>query len=211
MASVRVERLAHLGVMASVIQDVGLIDLINARLVPDAQEVLTPGDAMAGMIRNGVGFANRPLSLTPQVFASTPLDWWVRQGLAAEMFNRCTLGRTLDEAHAYGGDLLCHERALAIWAHEGLDLRCHHLDTTSCALSGESVPACAEHAITITHGDSRDHRPDLKPAVLELMVSHDGGLPGVSTRWDGHTADREMFQARTQALRTAVKHAPSPR
>jgi transposase len=211
MESVRVERLDHLGVIASVIKDLGLIDMINARLVPDAQEVLTPGDAMAGMILNGLGFANRPLSLTPQFFASTPLDWLFRQGLEAEMFNRFKLGRTLDEAHAYGCDLLCHELALAICAHEGIDLRFNHLDTTSFALSGEYVPECDEHAITITHGYSRDHRPDLQQAVLELLVSHDGGIPFVSKSWDGNTSDSEIFQARTQALMTAFKNAPSPR
>ena len=62
MESVRVERLDHLGVIASVIKELGLIDMINARLVPDAQEVMTPGEAVAGMILNGLGFANRPLS-----------------------------------------------------------------------------------------------------------------------------------------------------
>jgi Domain of unknown function (DUF4277) len=59
MVSIRVERLDHLGVIASVIKDLGLIGMINARLVPDAQEVITPGEAMAGMILNGLGFANR--------------------------------------------------------------------------------------------------------------------------------------------------------
>jgi transposase len=185
--------------------------MIHARLVPDAQEGLTPGDAMAGMILNGVGFAPRPLSLTPQLFASQPLAWWFRQGLEAEMFNRFTRGRTLDEGPAYGCDLLGHALALALGAHEGIDRRCTHLDTTSVALRGAYVPEGAEHALTITHGDARDHRPDVKPAVLDLRVSHAGGLPVGSKRWDGHTSDRAMFQARTQALMTAFTHAPSPR
>src|SRR4029453_3267016 len=38
-----------------------LIDMIDRRLVPDEQEVITPGEAVAGMILNGLGFANRPL------------------------------------------------------------------------------------------------------------------------------------------------------
>jgi transposase len=88
MEQVRVERLDHLGVIASVIKDLGLINVINRRLVPDAQEVLTPGEAVAGMILNGLGFANRPLSLTPQFFANKPLDLLFREGLEAEMFNR---------------------------------------------------------------------------------------------------------------------------
>lgn len=64
MALITVERLDHLGLIAEIIKDIGLIDMINARLVPDRQEDITPGEAVAGMILNGLGFANRPLSLT---------------------------------------------------------------------------------------------------------------------------------------------------
>jgi transposase len=181
-------------VIASVINDLGLIDMLNARLVPDDPEVITSGEAIAGMILNGLGFANRPLSLTPQFFASKPLDLLFREGIAAEMFNRFKLGRTLDEAHAYGCDLLFQELALAICAQESIDLRFNHLDTTSFSLSGAYVPERDAHAITITRGYSRDHRPDLKQAVLELMVSQDGGVPFVSKRWDGNTSDSEIFQ-----------------
>jgi transposase len=98
MESLSIARLDHLGVISSVMKDLGLVDMINARLVPDAQEALTPGEAMAGMILNGLGFANRPLSLTPQFFANKPLDLLFREGIRAEMFNRFKLGRTLDEA-----------------------------------------------------------------------------------------------------------------
>jgi transposase len=185
--------------------------MINARLVPDQQEGLTPGEAVAGMMLNGLGFAHRPWSLTPQVFASTPLDRLLHDGIRAEMFNRFTLGRTLDEAYAYGCDLLFHELALYVCARDGIDLRCNHLDTTSFARSGAYIPEREEQAMTITHGSSREHRPDLKQAVLELLVSHDGGIPLVSKRWDGNTSDIEMFQARAQALVAALKHAPSPR
>ena len=74
--------------------------MIDARLVPDSQEEITPGEAVAGMILNGLGFANRPLSLTPHFFANKPLDLLFRAGVCAEMFNRLKLGRTLDEIDA---------------------------------------------------------------------------------------------------------------
>jgi len=45
-------------VIAAVIKDLGLIPMINTRLVPDGQEAITPGEAIAGMILNGLGFAN---------------------------------------------------------------------------------------------------------------------------------------------------------
>jgi transposase len=205
MEQIHIERLDHLGVIASVIKDLGLISMIDTRLVPDKQEVITPGEAVAAMILNGLGFANRPLSLTPQFFASKPLDLLFRAGIDAEMFNRFKLGRTLDEASAYGCDLLFQELALTVCAHEGIDLRFNHLDTTSVALTGDYIPDSDEHAIRITHGYSQDHRPDLKQAVLELMVSQDGGIPLVSKSWDGNTSDTQVFQQRAQALMSAFQ------
>jgi transposase len=211
MALVTVERLDHLGLIAEIIKDIGLIDMINARLVPDRQEDITPGEAVAGMILNGLGFANRPLSLTPQFFANKPLDLLFREGVCAEMFNRFKLGRTLDEVHAYGCDLLFSELALAVCAQEGIDRRFNHLDTTSFALTGAYIPDSDEQAITITHGHSKDHRPDLKQAVLELMVSQDGGVPFVSKSWDGNASDTAIFQERAAALLTTLQRSPTPR
>src|SRR2546430_1217777 len=211
MASVHVERLDHLGLIACMIKDVGLISMIDARLVPDEQEEITPGEAVAGMILNGLGFANRPLSLTPQFFTNKPLDLLFRPGVRAEMFNRFKLGRTLDEVHAYGCDLLFSELALTVCAQESIEQRFHHLDTTSFSLSGDYVPESDEHAIRITHGYSKDHRPDLKQAVLELLVSQDGGGPLVSKSWDGNTSDTQIFKERAEALMAAFARSSTPR
>jgi transposase len=211
MALVTVERLDHLGIIAEVIKDVGLIDMIDARLVPDSQEEITPGEAVAGMIINGLGFGNRPLSLTPQFFANKPLDLLFREDVCAELFNRFKLGRTLDEVYAYGCDRLFSEVALAVCAHEGIDVRFNHLDTTSFSLRGEYVPDSDEQAITITHGYSKAHRPDLKQAVLELMVSQDGGVPFVSQSWDGNASDTKIFQERAAALIETFQRSPTPR
>jgi uncharacterized protein DUF4277 len=72
MDTVTVERLDHLGIIAGVIKDLGIIEMIDARIVPDDQEDITTGEAVAGMILNGLGFSDRPLSLTPQLFANKP-------------------------------------------------------------------------------------------------------------------------------------------
>ena len=211
MESVSVERLDHLGVVASVIKDLGLIEMIDARLLVHDQEEITAGEAVAGMILNGLGFSDRPLTLTPQFFANKPLDLLFHEGVRAEMFNRFKLGRTLDEAYGYGCDLLLSELALSVCLQEGIDTRFNHLDTTSFSLTGDYVPDSDEHAIAITHGYSKDHRPDLKQAVLELMVSQDGGVPLMSKSWDGNASDTQIFQERAQALLATFKSSPSPR
>src|SRR5215813_7369335 len=141
--------------------------MVDARLGLHDQEEITAGEAVAGMILNGLGFSDRPLTLTPQFFVNKPLDLLFREGVRAEMVNRFKLGRTLDEAHAYGCDLLLSELALAVCQQERIDLCCNHLDTTSFALTGEYVPESDTQAIAITHGYAKGHRPDLQQAVLE--------------------------------------------
>lgn len=211
MESVSVERLDHLGVVASVIKNLGIVEMIDARLGLHDQEEISAGEAVSGMILNGLGFSDRPLTLTPQFFANKPLDLLFREGVRAEMFNRFKLGRTLDETYTYGCDLLFSELALAVCLQEGIDTRFNHLDTTSFSLTGDYVPDRDEHAIAITHGYSKDHRPDLKQAVLELMVSQDGGVPLLSKSWNGNASDTQIFQERAHALIATFKGSPTPR
>jgi len=151
------------------------------------------------------------LSLTPQFFDNKPLDLLFRPGVDAEMFNRFKLGRTLDEVNIYGGDLFLSEIALAVCQHEAIDHRFSHLDTTSVSLSGAYVPESDTQAIAITHGYSKDHRPDLKQAVLELMVSQDGGVPLASKSWDGNASDSQIFHDRAEALLATFTASPTPR
>ena len=210
MTSVCVERLDHLGLIAATMKDLGLIDMIDARLVPHDQEAITAGEAVAGMILNGLGVAKQPVSLTPRFLANKPLALLFRQGVQAEMCNRLKRGRTLDDVHAYGGDVLFSELALAVCDQEGMAQRFPHLATTSFSLSGDDVPETDEQAIQITHGYAKDHRPDLKPAVLELMVSQDGGVPMASKSWDGTASDSHICQERAAALITTFASRAAP-
>ena len=134
-----------------------------------------------------------------------------RPGVHADMFNRFTRGRSLDEVSTSGCDLVLRELALAVCVHEGIDQRFNHLDTTSFSLSGEDAPESDEPAILITHGSATDHRPDLTQAVLELMVSQDGGVPLLSQSWEGHASETKVCQERAQTLMTTLKNSPSPR
>jgi len=112
METLSVERLDHFGVVAGVIKDLGIIEMIDARIPPDDREMITTGEAIAGMILNGLGFSNRPLSLTPQFFENKPLELLFRDGVHPAHFNRFKLGRSLDDAYDYGCNLLFSEIAL---------------------------------------------------------------------------------------------------
>ena len=73
MDVVKVERVDHLGIIASVIQDLGIIGMIDSRIDPDEREEISTGEAIAGMILNSLGFSNRPISPTPQFLSMTNL------------------------------------------------------------------------------------------------------------------------------------------
>jgi len=210
MDDVQVKRLDHLGVISGVIKDLGLIEMIDARIAPDADEVISTGEAVAGMILNGLGFTQRPLSLTPQFFENKPLDRLFRRGVQAGHFNRFKLGRSLDKVFTYGCDTLFSELSLGACQQEGVDRRFRHVDTTTFSLHGDYVPESDEQAILITHGYSKDHRPDLKQVVLELMTAQDGGIPLASQSWDGNASDNVIFQERAKALIDEFKAAPTP-
>jgi transposase len=134
-----------------------------------------------------------------------------RDGVSAEHFNRFKLGRSLDKTFSYGCDTLFSEVALAVCQQEEVALTFTCLDTTSFSLTGASVPETDAQAIAITYGYSKDHRPDLKQAVLELMVAQDSGVPLMSQSWDGHASDTVVFKARCEALLTQFAASETPR
>jgi transposase len=214
MDVVKVERMDHLGIIAGVIQDLGIIEMIDSRITPDKREEISTGEAIAGMILNGLGFSNRPISLTPQFFENKPMALLFRDGVSADSFNRFKLGRSLDKVFSYGCDMMFSEIALSVCRQEGIDLRFNCLDTTSFSLTGQYIPDSDEHAIeavAVTYGYSKDHRPDLKQAVLELMVSQDGGVPFLSKSWDGNASDNAIFKERSAALLKEFADSSGPR
>ncbi|POZ50403.1 hypothetical protein AADEFJLK_02422 [Methylovulum psychrotolerans] len=63
-----------------------------------------------------------------------------------------------------------------------------------------------EGVIRITKGYSRDHRPDLNQAVLQLVCERQAGIPILMQALDGNNSDkasfREMAQAHTGQMRS---------
>ena len=54
-----IKRLDHFGLVAGVIKDLGLIELIDSHFEKDDKENISTGEAVAGMILNGLGFTQR--------------------------------------------------------------------------------------------------------------------------------------------------------
>ena len=206
-----IQRLDHLGIVGGVIKDLQIIEMVDERIKPDDKEEITTGEAIAGMILNGLGFTQKPLSLTPQFFKNKPLDLLFRENVTAEHFNRFKLGRSLDKVYDYGLEMLFGEISLKVCESEGIDLTFNHHDTSTFSLSGEYLPDTDEKAVKILNGHSKDHRPDLKQAVLEIIVSQDGGIPILCKCHDGNRSDSVIFRNRNKKLIQSFKDSNPPR
>jgi len=211
MVKYSVERIDHLGIVAGTIKDLGLVGLIDSHLGHYENETLSAGETVAGMILNGLGFSNKPLSLTPLFFQNCPLSLLFREGVNADDFNRFKIGRILDRLHTFGTETLFSHIAVDVCEQEHVDFRFNHLDTSAFSLTGEYLPDSDERAISIIHGHSKDHRPDLKQVMLEMMVTQDGGIPTLFKSLDGNSSDNTVFQERAAALIKEFEQSDTPR
>ena len=95
------QRLDHLGIVAGICQQIGLIEQID-KYVGATERKVSVGEAVQAMVLNALGFVGRALYLTPEFFSNKPVDILIREGLTAEDFNDDSLGRALDTLYESG-------------------------------------------------------------------------------------------------------------
>ncbi len=157
------------------------------------------------MVLNAMGLTGRALYLMPEYMENKPVDLLIGPGLQAEDFNDDTLGRALDELHQAGVTELFARVAAAAVGEFGIEGRYAHLDTTSFSLQGQYESAAAQEAVErygavkVTHGYSKEQRPDLKQVVVTLITSQASALPLWLEVLDGNSSDKQSFNHTVQA------------
>lgn len=186
----------HHGLVAAICKDIKLADKINDRLFSTEKQegrVVKPGTSVVAMILNGLGFTNRRLYLTHQFFEGKPVELLLGEKINASDLTDSTLGNTLDEIAAYGTTRLFGEIAFEVALEQNLlDVR-NHLDTTSITVHGQYDAEDSSGAIEITHGYSKDHRPDLKQIVMSLVVNGPADIPIWVETLNGNSSDKTSF------------------
>ena len=200
--------LDHHGLIASVCLDLKIAERIDSFLTVHEKRTVSPGQAVVAMILNGLGFTNRRLYLTPQFFASKAVERLFDAPISAKDLNDYTLGHTLDQISEYGVSNLFAQVAFGIALEHKLLGGLNHLDTTTISVSGEyeklkeeGEPALLE----VTHGHSKDHRPDLKQVVLSLVVNGPSHMPIWMEALDGNSSDKTSFHETIRKVREFQK------
>jgi len=193
------QRIDHLGIVAGICQEISLIEQID-RQVKVSERKVSCGKGTQAMILNALGFVGRALYLTPGYLDNKPVDVLIGQDMSAADFNDDALARCLDDLSEAGVTEVFYQvagRALQVY---GITSKFVHLDSSSFHLHGAYDRQEAEReAIRITYGYSKDHRPDLKQVVVQLITSHKSALPVWFEALSGNSNDKKTFTATVKA------------
>ena len=205
LEEIEIKNLDHLGIVAGIIDEIGIVEKVNELLGTDSREKINCGEVVKAIILNGLGFVAQPLYLFSNFFKDKAVEHLLGKGVKAEELNDDKLGRVMDKLYKYGLNNIFIMIGLEVIKKYGISTKYSHLDSTSFHLHGQynnrdrhetseqRSEVNRENPIFITEGYSRDHRPDLKQCVLDLIVSSDGDIPIFIRGGSGNESDKAMF------------------
>jgi transposase len=202
ISKTEIKNIDHLGIVAGLIDEIGIVETINCKLGIDPREKITAGILVKAILINGLGFVSRPLYLFSQFFDDKGIEILLGEDVNSDYLNDDKIGRVMDKLYKYGLNNLFIEIGLSVIKKFKIETKYSHLDATSFHLHGEykseenqkkESEITRERPIIITKGYSRDHRPDLKQCVLDLITSSDGDIPLLMRAGDGNEADKAVF------------------
>lgn len=211
LANIQVETLDHLGLVASAIESLGLVEKIDKCLsMSDSADNinLSHGQRVKAMIINGLGYTAKPLYMTPQFFENKDVSKLIGEDVKTAHLNEFALGRTLDAMYNYNTTRLFAEIAFEVAQERGLLGNSLHIDTTTLLLHGKFVEAVelaamtkqlpAEQAAkcdapTPARGYSKAHRHDLHQVVMSLTVTGKAAMPLWFEGLSGSSNDKTNF------------------
>jgi len=148
---------------------------------------LSPGTRIVALVVNAL-VHREPLYHVEAFYAGQDVALLFGPGVQAGDFNDDALARALDALAEANPSALFSQIALNAVLRDGIAVRTVHADTTSRSVYGayEGYP---EKPLHITHGHSKQHRPDLKQMVFGILAQAQG-LPVAAGVHDGNQSDK---------------------
>lgn len=196
---IQVQDLDHLGIIAGIVDQMGLVRLIDQALGIHPQQIVSPGQAVKAMILNGLGFVSAPLYLYEGFFEGKATAHLLGEHITPQHLNDDCLGRTLDKVEEYGCSELFSLIAMDAYRVFSLSVRRYHLDSSSFSVHG-AYEGDSMGTLQITHGYSKAHRPDLKQFIVELICANDAEVPLALEIASGNQSDKAVFGKRLRSF-----------
>jgi transposase len=84
---IEVKNLDPLGIVAVVVDELGIEDLVNQALGIDKRDKISAGTIVKAIILNALGFVAKTLYLFPKFFEDKPIEYLLGEGIKAEEIN----------------------------------------------------------------------------------------------------------------------------
>ncbi len=198
--NIQIQNLNHLGIIAGIIDEIQIVEIINEKLGIKPQEKLSGGIIVKSIILNAMGFLSSPLYLFSQFFNDKATEHLLGEGILPEDFNDDKIGRILDKLYEFGLNKIFLAISLKACQLYGIDRSYSHLDSSSISVEGDYLICERENEedlepipIKIVHGYSKDKRPDLKQFLVNLIASGDNGVPLFFQCGNGNDSDKAKF------------------
>ncbi len=83
----KIKNIDHLGIVAGLIDEIGIVEIINSRLGIDPREKISAGIIVKAILINGLGFVSRPLYLFSQFFEDKGIEILLGEEVEIEHIN----------------------------------------------------------------------------------------------------------------------------
>ncbi len=192
---IQVKNIDHLGIVAGIVDQIGLVEEIDRHIKKHPQQLISTGQVVKAMILNGLGFVSAPLYLFKEFFVGKATEHLLGKGILPEHLNDDRIGRALDSLWDYGLTPMFTNIALLAQGEFKIGVESLHLDSSSFSVVGQYEIENAEsiEGVRITYGHSKDHRPDLKQFIMDVICAGDGDIPLFLRIADGNEADKAVF------------------
>ena len=187
------KQIGHLGLVAGMIDELGITGIIDEALPKTRDHVLPHSAIIKAMLLNGLGFNERRLYIFSRFFSNLSTAQLFGDGVTPEHLNDDVLVRTLDRIYEYGSTDLFNNIVMEVMKKFKFGTHLLHADTTSFSVYGDYDNEEEDFkTIRITYGHSKDHRDDLKQFVLS-MVSNQHGIPLFTQPYSGNESDKKIL------------------
>lgn len=199
MEGVSVSHHGHLPAAAAYCRSLGLVELVND-LVPSRME-LRPGLAVQAMVLDTLS-GRSPLYHLEEFLAGQDIELLLGEPAEARLFSDTNLSRSMDAIFEAGPSRIVTRLGAKAAELFALNCKAVRYDTTSTSVWGD-YPVCetapAPPGPKLVHGHSKDHRPDLKQFMTELLCV-EGGVPVFAATLDGNSSDKTSNNAMLSRL-----------
>lgn len=195
----------HLPVVKQFAKHINLVDTINTMV--NSQMQLPPGEAVLAMVLDTLS-GRTPLYRLKEFFQEKDTELLLGSTIDPEHFSDHNLGRVLDKIYDTGAQAIFSQLSQNAIKRFDINANNVHFDTTSISVYGDYV--LSGEPFKITHGHSKDHRPDLKQFLISLLCV-DRNIPIVGSATDGNASDKTLNnELLTNISKHMAKHGLKP-